>query len=224
MAANMASDHLERLQAQGMNVIMPDDGLYLLDQFIRDRLNNIAVLPVNWPRMLQNVPHVPAFLSHFAQQSQPEAAQTNGNTPSQTEDSILTRLKNTLPDERPNVLLAFVTEQVVKVLGLSGANTLSASQGLVEIGMDSLMAVELSNRFRGHFGQNFPSTLAFEHPNIQSLANYLSETVLSQLDDTSPAAPADLDATDAEALLSNLDNLTDEQVDALLKQMQKGQE
>jgi acyl carrier protein len=126
--------------------------------------------------------------------------------------------------------LAFVGEQVVKVLGLSSSQMPGPNQGLIEIGMDSLMAVELSNRFRTNFHQSFSSTLAFEHTTIQALANYLNEAVLDQiagenraLDETNSDA-RNGGEDDAAQLLSQLDDLSDEQVDALLRQMQTDQE
>jgi hypothetical protein len=90
--------------------------------------------------------------------------------------------------------------------------------------------VELSNRFRTHFGQSFPSTLAFEHSTIQALTDYLAETILGQLSQNGrPASAAAPEAENGQSegaveLLSSLDNLSDEQVEELLRQMQNEQE
>ncbi len=47
------------------------------------------------------------------------------------------------------------------------------------MGMDSLMAVELSNRLKALLGQTLPTTLAFEYPTIHAIADYLEQNVLS---------------------------------------------
>jgi acyl carrier protein len=177
---------------------------------------------VNWSKLLKQVDHVPPLLEAFSQPAQQKEA-IGGDA------DMLARLRGMQPDERYSVLLSFVGDQVVRVLGLSASQQPGLNQGLVEIGMDSLMAVELSNRFRTHFGQPFPSTLAFEHSTIQALTDYLAETILAQLSQNGEASTAEPDVAETQdnsavELLSSLDNLSDEQVDALLRQMQTDQE
>ena len=47
--------------------------------------------------------------------------------------------------------------------------------GLAELGMDSLMAVELSTRLQQQLGADFavPPTLAFDYPSVAALADHL---------------------------------------------------
>jgi acyl carrier protein len=54
-----------------------------------------------------------------------------------------------------------VREQVVRVIGLD-PGVVRSDQGFTDLGMDSLMAVELSNRLKATLRQPLPSTLAFE--------------------------------------------------------------
>jgi hypothetical protein len=87
--------------------------------------------------------------------------------------------------------------------------------------MDSLMAVELRNRLEASIGQRrLPTTLAFEHPTIEALADFLGSHVLRLASAPSPGplpplvqepTPAErsvesLSATELEAtLLDELD-------------------
>jgi acyl carrier protein len=189
---------------------------------MKESHNQIMVLPANWPKLLGQFETVPRLLEGFTQHMRKQAQPT-------TEANFLERLSSIAPDEHYDALLVFVRDQVVKVLGLSSAQLPGLNQELIEIGMDSLMAVELSNRFRMNFQQPFPATLAFEHSTIQALTNYLKATVLSQLFDKSveteqlPADELNIENADATQLLSNLDMLTDEQVEFLLRQMQTEQ-
>lgn len=219
MAAAMDSRQQARLAGQGMGVILPEQGLEVLDRLLSENAAEAVVLPVNWSKLLRQVDHIPPLLERFTQPTQEKES-------ADAEADMLVRLRSVQADERYGVLLAYVSEQVVRVLGLNTSQQPGLNQGLVEIGMDSLMAVELSNRFRMHFSQPFSSTLAFEYSTIQTLVDYLAETILGQLSqdgDTSTAAQAD--ETDSQnvgavELLSSLDNLSDDQVDALLRQMQ----
>ncbi len=58
-------------------------------------------------------------------------------------------------------------------------------QGLFELGMDSLMAVELRSRLEAGLGQALPPTIAFDHPTIERLARHLLDLIAP-----SGAAPA----------------------------------
>jgi NAD(P)-dependent dehydrogenase (short-subunit alcohol dehydrogenase family) len=222
MASAMDAQQQKRIAAQGLSPIAPQQGLAVLEQLMAENTAQVVVLPVNWSKLLNQRDSIPPLLEGFKQQVQ-------GSSQTAAESDFLEQLALTPVDERYNVLQAFVREQVIKVLGLSAAQAPGLNQGLIEIGMDSLMAVELSNRFRANFRQSFPATLAFEQSTIQALTNYLNETVVSQLFDkssengASAADDVDVQNADASQLLSNLDNLSDEQVDILLQQMQADQ-
>ena len=53
------------------------------------------------------------------------------------------------------MLQSYVTEQVARVLGLSPSQ-LDIQQPLTNLGLDSLMAVELKNRISADLGVNVP--------------------------------------------------------------------
>ena len=63
------------------------------------------------------------------------------------------------------------------MLALPDAWTGGTNTGLFDLGMDSLMAVELKRRLERGVGQPLPSTLTFNYPNVGALAGFL-ETVL----------------------------------------------
>ena len=71
---------------------------------------------------------------------------------------------------------------------------------LKEIGLDSLMAVELRNALTRSLGQPLPATLLFDHPTLDALAAHLAQRL--DLDaEVSPSPVAD-DAAAAEAARS----------------------
>jgi acyl carrier protein len=62
---------------------------------------------------------------------------------------------------------------VAAVLGLDGVDSLPLERGLFEMGMDSLMSVELGRRLERGVGRSLPSTLTFNYPNVAALAEFL---------------------------------------------------
>ena len=131
-------------------------------------------------------------------------------------------LEGTPPDERPEAVAAHVREQVLRVLGLDASRAPGPDEGFTDMGMDSLMAVELRNRLESSLGRPLPSTLAFEHPTLSALTAFvmtalgLSDAVPGEgpaaatAASPSPAGDARLDQLSADELeASLLDELKD---------------
>ena len=122
------------------------------------------------------------------------------------------------PRDRRELVQAYAFEQIVRVLGLDPSERLDPLQGLTEIGMDSLMAVELSNRLGVGTGLALPSTLAFEHPTLRELTDHLfGELGLDQPVATSGSTEADVARAQMEELAGISD---DEAADLLLQELE----
>jgi aryl carrier-like protein len=59
---------------------------------------------------------------------------------------LLPRLAGATDEDRHQLVTAFLVEQVGKVLSLGPAHALAPDRSLLDMGMDSLMAMELRNR------------------------------------------------------------------------------
>ena len=66
--------------------------------------------------------------------------------------------------ERLQALVELAQEDIAAVLALPGASSVPADVPLKELGLDSLMAVELRNRLSARVGTKLPTTLAFDYP------------------------------------------------------------
>jgi acyl transferase domain-containing protein len=92
-----------------------------------------------------------------------------------------------LPDEeRQAALMDLVGTQVAAVLGHGSPDRIEAERGFLDMGFDSLTAVELRNRLNLIIGLRLPSTTLFDHPTPTALARYLCGVLL-------PAAAAEAD-------------------------------
>ncbi|MER5886560.1 SDR family NAD(P)-dependent oxidoreductase [Streptomyces sp. NPDC001941] len=79
-----------------------------------------------------------------------------------------------LPEgERLGSLVRVVQREAATVLGMASADAISKDQVLKDLGIDSLMAVELRRRLSSETGLALPSTLAFDYPTPTAIASLL---------------------------------------------------
>ena len=118
------------------------------------------------------------------------------------------------PDDWQPILEGQLREQAARVLRLSAA-ALDVEQPLNNVGIDSLMAIELKNRIEADLGVTVPMVKFLEGPSVRALAQFVAE----QLVPVRPGPADGLDAAAAGHLLARLDDLSDDQVDALLAEL-----
>ncbi len=112
---------------------------------------------------------------------------------------------------RHDTLVDFVRREAAQVLGLAGDAEVPVATGLFDLGMDSLMSVELKRRLERGAGKPLPSTLTFNYPNVDALARFLGGVL------EPAAAPVAVAAAQAEADLdAELDALSDDELEARL--------
>lgn len=92
-----------------------------------------------------------------------------------SEQSWRELLEQSLPGERLSVLQELVCDQVTRVLG--AASRPARQDRLMDLGMDSLMAVQLRNALSTALALDppLPSTLMFDYPTINAIAGNLLE-------------------------------------------------
>jgi acyl carrier protein len=173
---------------------------------------NVVVLPVRWQAFLDAYSGpVPPMLRVVAK----GAAQRKDAARPEAGGGLKAQLAAAPEAEREAMLLGFVREQVAKVLGLDSGEALDVLAPFTNLGLDSLMAVELRNAIAAAMAQSLPASLVFDYPSIERLAEFMAAQLLPRTSDRAPA-PADAEARKWEVVADGLENLTDEQMAALL--------
>ncbi len=90
-------------------------------------------------------------------------------------DDFRQRWESTPASDRRELLLDHVRAQVARVLGHSDSETIPLGHKLTDLGIDSLLAVELRTRLHTSLGGPLPETLLLDHPTVESLVAFLSE-------------------------------------------------
>jgi acyl transferase domain-containing protein len=83
-------------------------------------------------------------------------------------------------NQRRPLLKEYLVQEIVQVLGLDSMAALAGQKMLVELGMDSMMALELRNRFESDLGCSFSATIAFDYPTLDALLEHLVNELSTQ--------------------------------------------
>jgi NADPH:quinone reductase-like Zn-dependent oxidoreductase/short-subunit dehydrogenase len=167
----MATSHAARanLSAQGLIPLDPSAALNGLGEIIAHGTGQATVLKANWQRAAKGLGGIrPAILDHVLPSAVAAA----------TGDSELIRRLHELPEaDRGSFLTEYLRHEVQNFLRL--AQPPAATSRFLELGTDSLMAVEFSNRLLPQFGGAFTitATAVFDYPTIGLLAEYLAAQV-----------------------------------------------
>jgi len=207
-----------RLALLGISSMAPKQALEVLGRLLGQNATQVVVVPVDWRqyREFHLTGTASPLLSELARLDTESAGpRARGN---QSRDGLLAAE----PAERRQKLQSYLSEQVARVLGLSPSK-LDLQQPLSELGMDSLMAVELKNRIALDLGVNVPVAKFLQGFSVdEAITQVLAQLAADAADPTTPLVPAAArtgDQRNAERLLANLDQLSDEQVGAMLADM-----
>ncbi|MFI9276295.1 beta-ketoacyl synthase N-terminal-like domain-containing protein, partial [Kitasatospora sp. NPDC052896] len=119
------------------------------------------------------------------------------------EQGLRERLAGLTTDEQARTLLDLVRTQLAAVLHHSAPEAISDRRGFLELGLDSLTAVELRNALARATGLRLPATLIFNYPTPAALAEHLRTQLLGTdlAVTTTPAAPTSADDDDPIAIV-----------------------
>jgi acyl carrier protein/NAD(P)-dependent dehydrogenase (short-subunit alcohol dehydrogenase family) len=203
-AGGLVSAELERwLEQLGVHRLHEDAAFAAMDYAITQPAAAVVIADVDWATLAEarNARRVRPLLSTLVASPAPP--------PVSTVSGWLQSLRD-LPEA---VVLERIEQQLIQhlaeVLG-ADAQDIDSERGFVEMGMNSLMAVELARRLSDLAGRRLPATLAFENPTIRQLADALVREVLGE--PTAPPPPASPD----DALTAGLAQMDERQLAAAL--------
>ncbi|MEH1949612.1 MAG: type I polyketide synthase [Nostoc sp.] len=173
MAARLADQFQSRIRSLGMSSIPPEQGLQILDRLLGESATSVGVFPVNWSVFVAQLPaemKMPVLSAFIGSQSVAKETKTS---------EFLAQLKAAKASDRPQLMTNYLQGVVGKLLGFPDSQLLDPQLGFFDIGMDSLLALELRNLLQTSLSCAVSATVLFEYSNIESLAEYLTTDVLA---------------------------------------------
>lgn len=206
----------ERAALKGLGTIDPETGLALTERLASAGHAAVMVSPVRWSTFVEGMP-VPPFLERVAREA-PRGIGAGAvrsrvvATPAPVR-SLAEELAATAPARRRAVLRSRIQAAALRVLGLPPEHDLDERQPLGDLGLDSLMAVELRNALGSLVGRTLPATLLFEQPTIGALTAYLGRDLLPAEASPGPEVDPDGSDDDLEAIIGRIEGFSEAEVE-----------
>ncbi|WP_346659021.1 SDR family NAD(P)-dependent oxidoreductase [Bradyrhizobium sp. 76] len=173
MTAHLGRAELMRMRRQGVQALSLQLGLSLLDAAQSQPEAMLVPIHLDVGAMQRQFgDDVPALYRGLVRSGLRRAsAAASGDT-----NSLRSRLASMASDaERLAVLVELAQEEIAAALASPGGASVPADQPLKDLGLDSLMAVELRNRLSGRISAKLPATFAFDYPTARAMARLLLE-------------------------------------------------
>lgn len=213
MARN--SELTARLSQQGVESFTPAQAVQALECLLRRRVTHMGVMRVNWARWSETFPVLrrsPRF-AHLIMSEQP------GHVPLSLRQALMT----VSIEEQRQAVMSFLVKQVTRVMQFTESD-LPLHRSVVELGMDSIMAMELSSRITEGLDVTIPVMVFLGGPSVSDLTEYILNKMQEVGDgivpSTSPIPPETAVVDElTKHLVVQVDQLSEDDVDRLLDQL-----
>ncbi|WP_369172971.1 type I polyketide synthase [Streptomyces sp. R28] len=182
----MAEGTSGELSRRGLSVMAPEAAIGALHQALADDATLLTVADVDWQRF------APAFtvrrpspllgeLADVQKVLERDHDDADGGRGGDAAAELRARLAQANESQQNRILLELVRTEAADVLGHATADAVRPRRGFVELGFDSLMAVEVRNRLARHTGLRLSTTLLFDFPSPAALAQHLRAELAQDL-------------------------------------------
>ena len=170
MYARMSEEDQERIGRLGFRPLAPTDAIRMFMNAINGVAPHQALMNGDWRKLSLHHPSTAAVFSEFLLEEQVEedAAFTEQSAQVEVSTDIMAMAAK---DRRPAIRQA-ICEITARCLRLATPEE-AARRSLSELGVDSLLAVEIRNAIAKRFDKALPVSLIFDHPTVDRITDFL---------------------------------------------------
>ncbi|MFB9339707.1 type I polyketide synthase, partial [Actinoplanes octamycinicus] len=174
LTGDLGEDDRRRIAESGVGTLPTAEGLALLDAGWNSE--QAVVVPVKLQparlRILADRGDLAPLLRGLVRTAARRAAAGDGAAEPDG-NALAQRLAGLADAERAAMLQELLRTHVAAVLGFAGPQDVLPTRGFLDLGINSLTALELRNRLNAVTGLRLPATLIFDYPSTDVLAKYL---------------------------------------------------
>ncbi|WP_244130112.1 SDR family NAD(P)-dependent oxidoreductase [Burkholderia glumae] len=169
MAASLDRAHRDKATARGLQLLAPDELLKHIEAARRADVATVVIGNDDWQRYAQTEPSegVRKLLADWLPTEAADTARVATHDERDRFDALA------LPALR-DALAIYLQAQIAVMLGRS-AEEVAPTRGFLELGLDSLAAVEFRSKVQRDLRLSLPATFAFDYGNVELGADFLFE-------------------------------------------------
>ncbi len=169
--------------AQGLRPMPADAALQALFALVDAAADHSLVASIDWERLvtLHETRRPRPMLSQLggpAAPTLPTNTRPEEAAPVDQSEDLRSQIENAPAAARLGIIESAVAAEAAAAMGRTSGDDVARNRGLFDMGMDSLMSVELRTRLERVSGLTLPATLTFNHPTVSALAGL----ILTRLD------------------------------------------
>ena len=195
-----ARSTIDHLSEQGIMGMTAAQGTQAIHDVLSSGVTQAVVMAVDRKKFRKAfaAEDQPASLSRLARNLSDSATELRATQNAEDPDSVRQALFSTQVGKKRFQLLEGQLCDILVAVLKQDPSLISRDKPFNEMGLDSLMGIELKNRCEKRFGVALSATVAWNHPTIKALALHLSEKMGISLEEESgmpvQSAPRKLDA------------------------------
>ncbi|MCK4608298.1 MAG: SDR family NAD(P)-dependent oxidoreductase, partial [Gammaproteobacteria bacterium] len=160
----------------GLGMISPEQGIRALARVLKSSgQQQVVISPIDWKVYEQSCQQEDPWLRNIVMEIEttvePKPMLSSENSHASLTDTLLQADASAYP----KIIQKYLEEQLKQILGVPANTIIEKDRNFMELGVDSLMAMEFKNKLQAELGGTFSPSLLFDYPNLDALTAYLSE-------------------------------------------------
>jgi aryl carrier-like protein len=170
-------DRRGHLASRGIGSIRPEQGVEALGRLLFQGAAQVGVMPLNFGQFSQSYGRAAELPSLFDLLREEADILLDARRPKRESHLTYETLFAAQPEERQRLLEPYLRERVAEVLGVSTAR-LNVQQPLNDVGLNSLMAIELQHQIKTDLGVSLSMADFFQNSSTAQIATQMLERLL----------------------------------------------
>jgi len=205
MAASLGNAFRKRMESRGLRLLAPAQAFRMFGTLLHAQVAQVAVMPIDWSTFKRQLPagSEPPALTDFLED---EPAEATGR------GRYAEELQSAPASERGALLTTYLQQRIAEVLGMAPPQLPAIDQGFADMGMDSLMTLDLKARLELDLGMPLSPAMVFNYPTIESLGAHLCDVLGFNDGGASPSPDAPNPVEEDLAALDEIRGSSDEEL------------
>ncbi|MFZ2776733.1 MAG: amino acid adenylation domain-containing protein [Candidatus Rickettsiella isopodorum] len=164
MFSHLSPMHKKSIIGKGINTISPITACKILESFLKLTVNQVLAISIDWRIWCA---HLDPFQPKYSLLIDKENLNSTDSSPNEKDF-----------DHTSEDISEVVLSIVLDVLGETDRTKVRPSCNLFDLGMDSLMTIDIASRLNKKFDMEIFSNDFFTYTNIQNLSNHIKNLIL----------------------------------------------